>query len=73
LQLNFITSKRGLIQSLIGPVMDNLVRYEVRGTLTDPKPNPRPLPITESLLDEFKRGFGLWQALTGSGRREGQR
>ena len=66
LELNFITSKRGLIPSLVGPLLDTLVRYEVRGTLSDPKPNPRPLPITKSIIDEFKRGFGIWRAIMGS-------
>jgi hypothetical protein len=67
LELNFITSKRGLIPSLVGPLLDTLVRYEVRGTLSEPKPNPRPLPITESIIDEFKRGFGIWRAIMGGG------
>ena len=62
--MTFITPKRGLIQNVLGLGLDSLVRYEVQGTVTEPKPNARALPITQGLLDEFRRGFGIWKALS---------
>jgi len=64
LDLKFITPKRGLIQTLVGLGVDSLVGYQIGGTLAEPKPSQRTFPITRTIFDEFKRGFGIWKALS---------
>ena len=68
LKLTFVAPKSGFIEQIVNLPVEALVRYEVHGTLDDPKPTARPLPLTKTLFDQFRRGFGIWQALTGSGR-----
>lgn len=73
LKLTFVTSKEGgLISNFVGRTLDSLVQYEMRGTLDEPRVNPVPLPLPKTILDEIIRGFGIWQALTGSGRTRGE-
>ena len=55
-------------ENFVGRTLDSLVQYEMRGTLDEPRVNPVPLPLPKTILDEIIRGFGIWQALTGSGR-----
>lgn len=67
LDLKFVAQRQGRLFTVITDlVFENLVQYEVRGTLSKPKPNTKPLPVTTTIFDEIKRGFGLWDAIFGT-------
>ena len=74
LALKFVAERSGnLITVLPDILLENVVQYEVRGTLEKPEPNTQPLPVTKTILDEIKRGFGIWQAISGGSGRSGDK